>query len=187
MYYYLRGTIALHEKNNIVVDCNGIGYYVYVSRPDDFPIGELMTVYTSMYFREDEQYLVGFKTFEEKQVFNKLLTVKGVGPKIAVSALAGATPEQLIDAIEKSNVLFLKKLPGIGPKAANQIVLDLRGKLTYSSATLTGDKNMDDAMVGLRQFGFTVAEINAAFTKITERGLTTEEYVRRGLALLNRN
>ncbi len=87
MYYYLRGTIALHEKNNIVVDCNGIGYYVYVSRPDDFPIGELMTVYTSMYFREDEQYLVGFKTFEEKQVFNKLLTVRGLDQRLQFQRL----------------------------------------------------------------------------------------------------
>jgi len=187
MYYYLRGTIALYEKDAIVVDCNGVGYYVYVSKPENFPIGETITVYTSLHTREDEQFLVGFRTFEEKQVFNKLTSVKGVGPKTALSALGGATPAQICDAIENANVLFLKKLPGIGPKAANQIVLDLRGKLSYSSTSQTGDKNMDDAMIGLRQFGFKAAEISAAMNKITERGLSTEEYVRKALALLSRN
>lgn len=187
MYYYLRGMIAFHEKDRIVVDVNGVGYYIYVSRPDDFPIGDNMTIYTSMYFREDEQYLIGFKTLEEKQVFNKLLSVKGVGPKSAIGALSGATPSQIVEAIENSNVLFLKKLPGIGPKAANQIVLDLRGKIAYSATSKSGDKNLDDAMLGLKQLGFTSAEINAACNKIVERGLTTEEYIRKALAILNRN
>lgn len=69
-------------------------------------MGQVTTVYTSFYVREDEQFLVGFKTFYEKQIFNKLISVKGVGPKTAISALGGTTPEQLVSAIDRSDILF---------------------------------------------------------------------------------
>ena len=65
MYFYLRGTIVLHQKGSIVIECNGVGYEVFVSHPEDYEIGEYMLVYTSFYVREDEQFLVGFKSFEE--------------------------------------------------------------------------------------------------------------------------
>ena len=131
--------------------------------------------------------MVGFKTFYEKQIFNKLISVKGVGPKTAISALGGTTPEQLVSAIDRSDILFLKKLPSIGPKAASQIILDLRGKLTFSAETKTGDKNLDEAIDALKQFGFKANEITVAINKITERDLSTEEYIRKALSLLSRS
>lgn len=186
MYFYLEGIITLHQKDSIVVDCHGVGYQVFVSHPEDYELGRIEKVYTAFYVREDEQFLVGFKTFEEKLLFNKLVSVKGVGPKTAISALGGTTPDALIDAIDRSDMLFLKRLPSIGPKAANQIILDLRGKLAYSNKSNTGDKNMDEAMEGLKSFGFKDGEIAQAFSKIAERDLTTEEYIRKALNLLRR-
>lgn len=186
MYFYLKGFIALQQKDSIVVECNGVGYEVTVPHPDAFELGTEQTVYTAFYVREDEQYLVGFKTFEEKTIFNKLIQVKGVGPKTAIACLGGTTPNKLVEAIDASDLLFLKKLPGIGPKAASQIILDLRGKITYSVKSLSGDKNLDEAIEGLKSLGFKLGEINNAFTKITERNLSTEEYIRLALPLLRR-
>lgn len=186
MYFYLNGTIALHQKDSIVVDCHGVGYQVYVSHPEDYELGSTTMVYTAFYIREEEQFLVGFKTFEEKELFNRLVSVKGVGAKIAISILGGTTPTALVEAIDASNVMFLKKLPGVGPKTASQIILDLRGKLTYSTKSLSGDKNLDEAIEGLKSFGFKTAEIEVAVSKIAERGLTTEEYIRQALPLLRR-
>ena len=186
MYFYLEGIITLHQKDSIVVDCHGVGYQVFVSHPEDYELGSVQKVYTAFYIREDEQFLVGFKTFEEKQLFNKLVSVKGVGPKTAISALGGTTPDALIDAIDRNDVLFLRKLPAIGPKAANQIILDLRGKLAYANKTKTGNKNMDEAMEGLKSFGFKQSEIDSAFFNISEQDLTTEEYIRKALNLLRR-
>ena len=94
--------------------------------------------------------------------------------------------DALIDAIDRNDVLFLRKLPAIGPKAANQIILDLRGKLAYANKTKTGNKNMDEAMEGLKSFGFKQSEIDSAFSKISEQDLTTEEYIRKALNLLRR-
>lgn len=186
MYFYLEGIITLHQKDSIVVDCHGVGYQVYVSHPEDYELGAVAKVYTAFYVREDEQFLVGFKTFEEKLLFNRLISVKGVGPKTAIAALGGTTPDALIDAIDRNDLLFLKRLPSIGPKAASQIILDLRGKLAYSTRG-SGDRNMDEAIEGLKSFGFKQAEIDRAFGRIAETGLTTEEYIRRALNLLRRS
>jgi Holliday junction DNA helicase RuvA len=186
MYFYLKGQIALHQKNSIVVECQGVGYQVFVSHPEDYPISATMLVYTVFYVREDEQFLVGFKTFEEKRLFQKLISVKGVGPKTAINALGSTTPERLVQAINDSNLLFLKSLAGIGQKSASQIILDLRGKLTLTD-TNTGDKQLDEAMEGLKSFGFTNGEIVKAISQISERGLTTSEYISLALKYLSAN
>lgn len=185
MYFYLRGKIALHQKGSIVVDCSGVGYQVLVSHPEDYPIGSEMLVYTVFYVREDEQFLVGFKTFEEKLLFIKLISVKGVGPKTAIAALGSTTPEKLIEAISSSNILFLKQLNGVGPKAASQIILDLRGKLTLND-TKTGNQELDDAIDGLKSFGFTSKEILDAVSQISERGLTASDYISKALGYLSK-
>jgi holliday junction DNA helicase RuvA len=185
MYFYLKGKIALHQKNSIVIDVNGVGYQVFVSHPEDYTVGSEMLVYTVFYVREDEQFLVGFKTFEEKQLFSRLISVKGVGPKTAINALGSTTPEKLTEAINSSNLLFLQSLDGVGPKAASQICLDLRGKLTLQDSK-TGDKELDDAIEGLKSFGFTKKEITDAVAKIPERGLTAEQYISKALPFLSR-
>ena len=185
MYYYLRGKVALHQKNSIVLEVNNIGYLIYVSKPEEFAIGEELLVYTEFYVREDEQFLVGFKTFEEKFLFSKLVSVKGVGPKTALSCMSSCKVEELIEAINNSNLLFLKSLNGVGQKAATQIILDLRGKLVIENSQ-TGDKELDDAIAGLKQFGFNRKEIMDAISKISKRGLKAEEYISLALKYINK-
>lgn len=184
MYYYLHGTVTIHGKDSVVIECNGIGYEVLVSHPEDYRIGDAVRVYTAFYSREEEQYLIGFKTFEEKALYLKLTSVKGVGPKSAMSILGGASAVRVKEAIDASDVLFLSHLPNIGPKTAKQIVLDLRGKLTYTSGSPSGDKNLDDAIIGLKNMGFRKEEVDEVLLKIPERGLTTEEFLRKALILL---
>lgn len=186
MYYYLHGVVTIHLKNSIVIECNGVGYEVLVSHPDDYDIGAPMRIYTSFYAREDEQFLVGFKTFAEKAVYEKLISVKGVGPKLAMSVLGGASVERIKKAIEDSDLVFLKRLPNVGPKTASQIVLDLRGKLTLPAMNSTGDRNLDDAIVGLKNMGFSNDEIMSVVNEIPSNGQSTEDYLKLCLSLLGK-
>ncbi len=185
MYFYLKGEIALHSRNSIVIDVNGVGYQVFVSHPEDYEVGRKMTVYTVLYKNEDDEYLVGFRSFEEKALFSRLVSVKGVGPKTALAALGSSSVDELTSAINSSNVLYLQSLNGVGPKAAKQIVLDLKGKLLENNSR-SGDRELDDAMEGLKQLGFTQKEITEAFAKIPTRELKAEEYIALALPLLNK-
>lgn len=186
MYYYLHGTVTMHLKNAVVVECGGVGYDVLVSHPADFSVGETVRLYTSFYVREDGQFLVGFSSFAEKAVYEKLVSVKGLGPKTAMSILGGCSVQRLQQAIEASDVAFMKKLPNVGPKMASQIVLDLKGKLTLPLTSGSGEKELDDAVIGLKNMGFSQQEIDSAVQDIPDRGLTTEEYLRRALSLLGK-
>ena len=101
-----------------------------------------------------------------------------------MSILSGASVERLRQAIDDSDVAFLRRLPNIGPKTASQIVLDLRGKLTLPLNSPSGERELDDAMIGLKNMGFSAQEIDRVIGQIPERGLKTEDYLRRALALL---
>ena len=192
MYYYLKGTIVEQGENYIVIDVGGIGYQVLVMHPQDFPLFELVLVYTLHIVREDEEYFVGFKDLQEKKVFNQLISVKGIGPRTALTALRGISIDEFIACIQNEDIKRLKKLEGIGPKAASQIILDLKGSLSdfgvVSSKTTkkTMNKNQEEAMQGLKVLGFKVKEIEECFERINDDSLTTEEYIRTGLRMLRK-
>ena len=118
MIYFLRGKVAIVNNDSVIIDVRDVGYEVLVSHIEDFIVGEEVLVYTYNVVREDENYLVGFKTIEEKNVFLSLIKVKGLGPKTVIGALSATTPNEVVNAIASNNVAFLKKLPGIGAKAA---------------------------------------------------------------------
>ncbi len=185
MYYYLHGMVTMHIEDKIVVECNGIGFECLVAHPDDFPIGETMFVFTSHYLHDDEQYLIGFRTLEQRRIFLKLTSVSGVGPKTALSLLASTSVDRLKKAIDESDQSFLVRLPGIGKKTASQIILDLRGKLVEAPSKET-DAEVALAYDGLKNLGFQVREIDEAFSQIPERGLKVDEYMTRALRILNR-
>ncbi|TCZ75122.1 Holliday junction branch migration protein RuvA [Paenibacillus albiflavus] len=131
MIDFVRGILACREMEYVVVDVNGIGYRVWCPNPflPSLQEGKEVTFYIHYHVREDAHLLYGFTTREEQQVFRKLLGVSGIGPKVALGALSGAKPEAVITAIQNENVNFLTKLPGIGKKTAQRIVLDLKDKL----------------------------------------------------------
>lgn len=165
MYAYIRGKVTEIDSNYIVVDNNGIGYMIYTASPYSFNIDEEYTVYLYQYVREDEISLYGFKTLEEKEMFLKLISVKGLGCKMALPMIALGSPEGIIDAIERENILYLKKFPKIGDKVARQIILDLKGKL-ISKEDISSVNNFDELSEALKSLGYKQADINKVIKNI---------------------
>lgn len=184
MIYFLRGKVALKDGDTVIIDVRDVGYQVLVSHPDDYEIGDEVLVYTYNVVREDEQYLVGFSSLDEKSVFLSLIKVKGLGPKSAIGALSSTTPQEVVNAIASNNVAFLKKLPGIGAKAAAQIILDLKGQLTGGSK---GDPTVyDEVYDALKGLGFKGAAIDRVLATINEPDATAEDILRIALNKLRK-
>ena len=183
MFYFLRGKVALVDKDSIVLDVRDVGYQILVSHIDDFEVGEEILIYTYNVVREDENYLVGFRTLEEKNVFLSLIKVKGLGPKTVIGVLSATTPQDVINAIASNNVAYLKKLPGIGAKAAAQVILDLKGELTGDKGN---PKQYEDVYDALKSLGFKGAAIDRVLATINEPNATTEEILRIALQRLKK-
>ena len=184
MIYFLKGRVALKDKDTVVIDVNNVGYQVLVSHIDDYEIGEEVLVYTYNVVREDEQYLVGFSSLDEKSVFLSLIKVKGLGPRTAIGALSSTTPSEVVNAIASNNVAYLKKLPGIGAKAAAQIILDLKGELTGG---IKGDPGVyEDVYDALKAMGFKGAAIDRVLATINEPGASSEDILRIALSKLRK-
>ena len=181
MFNYIKGTIALNECNYIVIDNNGIGYQVYVANPFSFETGKEYQVYLYSHIREDEFSLYGFKTLEEKELFMKLIGVKGLGPKMAMPMLATGSVAGIIDAIDRENILYLTKFPKIGDKVARQIILDLKGKITINSDDNTND-SLSELVEALEALGYKHADIKKVLPNITEEKL--ENQIKEALRLL---
>ena len=186
MIYSLTGTIIDRDEEKIAIETGNIGYEVFVSKPFSYELGSHVRIYTYEVLTQDDHYLVGFLTKEEKEAFSSLLNVKGIGPKTAISALSKTTPDELIAAIESHNISYLKKLPGIGPKAASQIILDLQGKLVSAKPNM-GKQDFEEARLALRQLGFKAKDIDDALAAVGKKGQPTEETVKLALLKLRKN
>lgn len=185
MIYCLRGKVLLKDKDTVIIDVRDVGYQILVSHIDDFVIGDEVLVYTYNVIREDEQYLVGFTSLEEKNTFLSLIKVKGLGPKTVIGALGATSPEQVKAAISSNNVAYLKKLPGIGAKAAAQIILDLKGELSEDGKK--GDPGVYDIVYdALKELGFKGAAIDRVLATINEPNATPEEVIRIALSKLRK-
>ena len=140
-------------------------------------------VYTYQLVKEDELSLYGFKTIEDKQLFLTLISVKGLGCKMALPMLATGSAEGIIDAIERENILYLKKFPKIGDKVARQIILDLKGKLAASINTSELVSTMDELVEVLKGLGYKMPDIKKVLPHI-DRSKTIEEQIKEALRLL---
>ena len=178
MIYFLKGKVALIDNDTVVIDVNNVGYQVLVSHIEEYHIGDEVMVYTYNVVREDENYLIGFK---DKNVFMSLIKVKGLGPKTVINALSATSPSEVINAIASNNVAFLKKLPGLGAKAAGQIILDLKGELTGSKGN---PKQYEEVYDALKTLGFKGAAIDRVLATINEPGATNEDILRIALKRL---
>ncbi|MFA6692800.1 MAG: Holliday junction branch migration protein RuvA, partial [Acholeplasmataceae bacterium] len=129
MYAYIKGIITEIKPSYIVLDHEGIGYLILSPNPYSYQMGSEIKVYIYQHVREDIMALYGFHTNEARDLFIRLISVSGIGPKSAMSLLASDRIDDIVLAIEEGNIKFLTKFPGIGIKSAQQIVLDLKGKL----------------------------------------------------------
>ena len=181
MYAYILGTIKQIESNYLVIENNGIGYLVYTSNPYSFKIDEEYKVYLYQNIREDENTLYGFKTPEEKNLFLRLIEVKGLGCKMALPMFATGDVTQIIDAIENENINYLKKFPKIGDKVARQIILDLKGKLV--SSDVNNVNNNEELTETLKALGYKSVDINKVIKQI-DNSLPIEKQIKDALKLM---
>lgn len=203
MIAYLKGILAIKTKTYIVVETNGIGYKVYmpesaISKMSN--VGETIQVHTYMRVREDDVSLYGFLNNEELRMFELLLSVSGIGAKGALTILSNITPSQFALAVISNDVGILKKLPGIGPKTAQRVILELKDKLkkeeelaieegeddTSLQKALLEDEKVQEAISALQVLGYSKKEITEALQKIDMYALSVEDIIRKGLVNLAR-
>ncbi|MBI3091802.1 MAG: Holliday junction branch migration protein RuvA [Candidatus Tectomicrobia bacterium] len=128
----LRGALAVKSALHVVVDVHGVGYRVFVplstfySLPE---VGQTVTLEIHTLVRDDALHLYGFRTWREKALFEQLLSVSKIGPKVAIGILSGISPEELVTAIEAGDTARINAVPGVGAKTAERIIVELRGKV----------------------------------------------------------
>lgn len=185
MYSYIRGIIVDMARDHIVIDNQGIGYLVYVPNPYQFTRGKEMLVYIYQQVKEDDILLYGFLSKEEKELFLKLILVKGIGCKTAIGILATGDVNAIIQAIESKNIAYLKKIPGIGQKAAQQIILDLQGKFkAVTTEMVLTSAEFDEASEVLIALGYKQQEVDKVMNSLVHEKLDTNGYVKKALSLL---
>lgn len=181
MYGYIIGIVKEIESSYIILENNNIGYLIYVANPYSFQIDNTYKVYIYTQIKEDEHLLYGFKEKEEKELFLKLISVKGLGCKMALPILATGSISGIVDAIDRENILYLKKFPKIGDKVARQIILDLKGKLTMD---LSNVQNTNSELIDvLTSLGYKLPEIKKVIPNV-KQDLSLEDQVKESLKLL---
>ena len=182
MYFYIKGTVVEQYGSYIVLDSNNIGYLINVANPYSFELNKEYKVFIYQQIREDDNSLYGFKTIEEKDLFLKLISVKGIGPKMALPILATGSINGIVDAIERENILYLKKFPKIGEKVARQIILDLKGKLNIEGIDADSN-NYEELQEVLKGLGYKDKEYKNIINKV-DNNLPIELQVKEALKLL---
>ncbi|HVK55404.1 MAG TPA: Holliday junction branch migration protein RuvA [Burkholderiales bacterium] len=189
-----RLTGILIEKNppQILVDCRGVGYEVDVPMSTFYNLptpGEGITLHTHLVVREDAHLLYGFGTLDERRVFRLLLKISGVGPKLALSVLSGLSITDLAQAVAEQASGRLTKIPGVGKKTAERLLLELRDKLDIavlnSGSGAAKDGHGDDVLNALAALGYSDREATHAVKGLPE-GLSVSEAIRHALKLLSK-
>ncbi len=199
MFEYIKGRVEVQGADHIVVDCQGLGYYIQVSAHTltEFALGETAKVYLHTSFKDDGVSLYGFATQEEREVFRTVIGVSGVGPKAAMGLLSKFRQDELIRYILNDDVKAITQAPGIGQKTAGRIVLELKDKYKhYTLATPTVqptteaeqievDNTYNDAIGGLLGLGYSYSEAAALVDKIMRPGMSIEEILKQALIAAN--
>lgn len=198
MFAYIKGTLEEKLSNYIVVETMGIGYKIFMSETAISKIGEIgdnVKVHTHYHVREDDISLYGFLTNEELKMFELLLSVSGIGAKSAITMLSNISPSEFAMSIITNDISKLTKVPGIGPKSAQRIVLELKDKLkTEQAITKTEEvksvievnENTDEAISALQILGYNRKEIEKTLEKFDYKTMSIEDIIRNGLKYLGK-
>lgn len=196
MYYYLNGTVAHIEPYLAIIDCGGVGY---ACRTTSFTIsalkrGDKGKLFTHLNVREDAMELYGFATEEERNLFQQLISVTGVGPKAALSILSASTPTHLALSIITGDEKALTCAQGIGKKIAQRVILELKDKLAKgqtisaggegyggSGMTIIPENKLSEAGAALAVLGYSQGEVNLALKGIELDGLSLEDIIKQAL------
>ena len=183
MYEYLNGELAHILPTAIVVDVHGVGYQVVFANPYRLQdsLKKQIKVLVQQVVREDSITLYGFISNEERELFQRLISVSGIGPKSAMSILANDDTEGFVNAVENGNVTYLTKFPGVGKKTAQQIILDLKGKFealpeeTAKAVVSTNQATLEEAKEALLGLGYSAKEITKIWKSLEAAAPTTTQ------------
>lgn len=181
MYEYIKGKITDINSTYITLENNNIGYAIYTGNPYYYQLDKEYKVYIYTQIKEDEHLLFGFKDQNEKDLFLKLISVKGLGPKMAMPILAIGSITNIEQAIEKEDINYLKKFPKIGDKVARQIILDLKGKLAKQDQT--NINNSQELILVLENLGYKNNDIKKVIPSVNTNN-TLEEQIKEALKLM---
>ena len=201
MFYYLKGRAAHLAPNLAVIDCGGVGYACRTTSYtlSGLQMGQEVTLYTHLNVREDAMELYGFGTEKERNCFQLLIGVSGVGPKAALSILSATTPEGLATAIITGDEKALTVAQGIGKKIAQRIILELKDKLAKgqiapggesyggTGVTVIPENKSSEAAAALAVLGYSQGEIAAALKGIDVDALALEEIIKQALKRMVKN
>ena len=198
MFAYIKGSLEMKSNGYIVIDINGLGYKVFMSQNNIDTIGELhniIKVFTYVKVREDDISIYGFKTQEELKMFELLISVSGVGAKSALVMLSCIEPSDFAIAVISNDVKVLTKVPGIGNKSAQRIILELKDKLKEeqieeklkdsSKKLKDNSENINEAISGLMVLGYSKKDIEKVFEHLDIDNLSIEDLIKKGLILLS--
>lgn len=193
MIAHLRGKLLAKHPNQAIVETGGVGYDVTISVPtfSDLPgVGSEVALHIHTHVREDLIALYGFLRPAEKQLFEKLITVSGIGPKLAITILSGMPADDMVGAIRGNDVARLTRIPGIGKKTAERMVLELRDKLPAEgkgevAAAPTMSATEEDVLSALTNLGYQRAAAERALNSIARSG-SFEAMFRGALAALSK-
>ena len=203
MFAYIKGSLEVKTNGYIVIDVNGIGYKIFMSETAINKlgaIGEIIKIHTYVRVREDDISIYGFNTNEELRMFELLLSVSGIGAKSALVILSNVSVSSFALAIINNDINLLKKLPGIGPKTAQRVILELKDKLKKENeivanentdisdtinTAIMDDEKIAEATAALKVLGYTGKEIEKALEKV-DANLSVEDIIRKGLLNLAR-
>ena len=193
MYEYLNGELAHILPTAIVVDVHGVGYQVVFANPYRLQdsLKKQIKVLVQQVVREDSITLYGFISSEERELFQRLISVSGIGPKSAMSILANDDTEGFVNAVESGNVTYLTKFPGVGKKTAQQIILDLKGKFEVlpeeatKAVVSTNQATLEEAKEALLGLGYSAKEITKIWKSLDAAApSTTQEALKVAFKLL---
>lgn len=186
MIGWLAGKLLAYDRERVIIEVNGVGYQVAASAGvlrSKVKIGEEIRIFVYTHVREDQLALFGFLNLGEKQMFELLLSVSGVGPKSALAVLSRGNSNEIRDAVANADVEFFKSVPGLGKKTAQRIIVDLKSKLGDArELDLTGgdETAARELILALKSMGFGAEEAREAVKKI-DTGLPLEEQIRMAL------
>ena len=193
MIGYVNGELTVKAQNYVIVDVSGIGYKIFMTETaiEKLEIGQAVKVFTYMRVMEDDISLYGFLSNDELMMFELLISVGGIGAKTATAIVSKISPSRFALAVISGDVNALKKLPGIGPKSAARIVLELKDKIKTEDA-IEGDTEsqptytaaVQDAIDALQVLGYNRKSIEKAFEQEDLKDMSTEDIIKKGLELL---
>jgi holliday junction DNA helicase RuvA len=191
---FLKGTLAAKQPPTLLVDVSGVGYELEAPMSTFYglpAVGEAVALFTHLVVREDAHILFGFGTDSERRLFRGLLKVSGVGPKIALGILSGASVDDFLRIIEAEDVAMLTRIPGIGRKTAERVIIEMRDSVQKLAApesgtgaalrSTTASTPQSEAFVALIALGYKPPEVTRLLKAADEPGLSTTEIIRRAL------